>query len=270
MKKYFVFIILLAVLHAPYVHAAVPATTGIIPGQIWYSKDPLVEGDTALIYTAVWNGDTNPLQAKVEFYDKNVILGSRDITVPSNGLQDVSVSWKVTSGDHTISAKIISSSITNGSKKEIVTLERNITESDQTFVPVKVTAPLPTDVVKTDVSKVVSKVADSIPPEVTSSVSAFDTMRGTVAQTVAKSLTDTKAKLAQLTKQTLPIKKGTLASTVQTSKPTDSTEKPIAYVKIFFLSIVSFIFGHKIVFYGLIAFILFLVFRFLYRKIRNR
>jgi hypothetical protein len=53
-------------------------------------------------------------------------------------------------------------------------------------------------------------------------------------------------------------------------KPLDATEKPIAYIKLFLLSVVGFIFGSKIVFYGLCATIVFLILRFIYRKIRHR
>jgi hypothetical protein len=50
----------------------------------------------------------------------------------------------------------------------------------------------------------------------------------------------------------------------------DATQKPIAYIKLFLFSLFAFILGSKIIFYGLSILIIFLITRFIYRKIRNR
>jgi outer membrane protein assembly factor BamB len=139
MKKYFLclLIIISTTLSIP-VFAETQVNSGFIPGQIWYSKIDLVEGDTVNIHTAIWNGEKEILSAKVEFYDKNVILGSRDITLASLELKDVYVPWKITAGDHVISAKIISSQATVSGKKEKVDLDRVTTSNDRQFVSVLV------------------------------------------------------------------------------------------------------------------------------------
>lgn len=54
------------------------------------------------------------------------------------------------------------------------------------------------------------------------------------------------------------------------SSSTDSTEKPILYIKLFLFLFLGFVFGNQIVFYGLLALIVFIILRFLYRKIRRR
>src|ERR1035437_6296774 len=139
MKKYFLFslIILSTVLAVP-AYALDSVNSGFIPGQIWYSKATLVEGDTVNIHTAIWNGEKNPLLAKVEFYDKNVILGERDVTLAASELKDISIPWKITSGDHVISAKIISSLATVSGKSEKIVLDRTVTSNDRQFVSVVV------------------------------------------------------------------------------------------------------------------------------------
>ena len=43
--------------------------------------------------------------------------------------------------------------------------------------------------------------------------------------------------------------------------------KPFKYVELFFLSIFSFIFNNKILFYGLIVIIIFFIFRFIWKKL---
>jgi hypothetical protein len=91
-------------------------------------------------------------------------------------------------------------------------------------------------------------------------------MRLSIDQDVDTSKEKTKQEIDQLEGQGSITKEG--VNTGQ--KPLDATERPIAYIKLFLLSIVGFVFGSKLVFYGLSLLILFLVLRFIYRKIRHR
>jgi hypothetical protein len=247
-------------------YAETPSTSGFIPGSIWYSQEPLVQGDKVLIHTAVWNGDDQPLSARVEFYDKNVILGTRDVVVEKNSLKDVSISWQVTAGDHVISAKILSSTLTNGTKKEQIVLDRNTTTQDRRFVPVVVksvdgTPASSSDVVKSQVDKATSKIGEIVPDSLSSSFGSLDTFRDETYTQIVSQKEETKKYIEAKEK---------VSGTQTNSKPLDSTEKPIAYIKLFLLSIVGFIFGNTLVFYGIIAVIIFFLGRLLYRKIRNR
>jgi hypothetical protein len=242
----------------------------------------LVEGDTVNIYTAVWNGDDKPLVARVEFYDKNVILGTRDIEIPASSLKDVSVSWKVTAGDHSISAKIISSSVISGGKKQSVTLDWTTTQEDRTNVSVVIkksdgTEVKSVDLLKDQVEKAGSKLQDIIPESVTSNANSLDSLRISTYTQIKDNYTDTKKQIASFS--TTQVKSDTKTNTKsQTVNPEvsknaniiDATQKPLAYLKLFFFSILSFIFGYKIVFYGLLAFLVYIILRYFYRKIRNR
>ncbi len=60
------------------------------------------------------------------------------------------------------------------------------------------------------------------------------------------------------------------ANTTAESKPLDGVQQPIAYIKLFLLSIAGFIFGIAMVFYGIALFLVFLILRFFYRKIHNK
>jgi hypothetical protein len=65
MKKYFLFfLIILSVILAFPVYAETLVNSGFIPGQIWYSKAALVDGDTINIHTAIWNGEKDSISAK--------------------------------------------------------------------------------------------------------------------------------------------------------------------------------------------------------------
>lgn len=276
MRKYFIFllIILSTFLTLP-VYALTPVNSGFIPGQIWYSKETLIEGDTVNIHTAVWNGEPHSIAVNVEFYDKNVVLGSRDVVLAPLLLEDVYIPWKVTSGDHTISAKIISSTATISGKKEKVVLPRIVTANDKQFVSVVIKNNVgenvsETDIIKNKIGETTSGIANIVPDNVSTSLSdsfaVLDNFRNKTLAQVDTSKKETQKEIGKVLG----------ASTTTKENPTkinniqDATEKPIAYIKLFFLSILSFIFGSSFVFYALIVLILFFVIRWIYRKIRKR
>jgi hypothetical protein len=250
--------------------------SGFIPGQIWYSKDTLVEGDTVNIHTAVWNGDKNPLSAKVEFYDKNVILGSRDVTLVSLELKDVFIPWKITSGDHTISAKIISSLSTISGKKETVSLIRNATSVDKQFISVVVKnengVPVSnTDVLDNEINKTSSEISSFIPEQISVPISnsfAFvDSFRDKTSTQLNIAKDETQKEIDTLNNNGEKI---IIKNSIQKSSIEEATKKPITYIKLFLFTTLSFIFNNKIVFYGILILVTFFILRFIYRRISNR
>ena len=268
MKKYLSFLIIIFSFLLPLFY--INASTGFVPGQIWYSPETISEGDTVKIHTVVWNGDKSNLQAKVEFYDKNVILGTRDVTVLPEQLKEVNITWKVTSGDHTISAKIISSSMTTNGKKENIVLKNNKTEENKIFVPVTIKkadgeTATSSDVIKNEIDKAGSKIGDVIPDSVSTPVSIVlgkvDTFRDDTSSKINESKIKTQEEIKILDQN---------INANNEKDATSSTDKPIAYIKLFFLSILGLIFGNKIVFYGLSIIVAFFILRAIYRKIRHR
>jgi hypothetical protein len=269
MKKYFFILIISFFVFVPSVFAE--TQNGFILDQIWYSNNSLKEGDTVKIYTAVWNGEENPISVKVEFYDKNVILGTRDVVVPSQNLQEVSVSWKVTGGDHTISAKIIGATLNMSSgKKEIVVLSDNTTSTDNKFIPIIVKeengiTSTSKEVIKDQLGKVEEKINEILPESVSNTVRegtvSVEEFRDETLEKIILSEKETEEKIIQLKNQEISGEKDGLES---------ATEKPIAQVKLFFLKVLHFIFNNKLIFYVLIILAIFYIIRGIYRKIRNR
>jgi hypothetical protein len=273
MKKFFLFYFLIVTIFLFSSSLALADNnSGFIPGQIWYSKETLVEGDSVNIHTAVWNGEKDTISARVEFYDKNVILGSRDVTLSASELKDVSVMWKVTSGDHVISAKIISSTISN--KKEKVILSRNETSDDKKYVEIVVknnTGKVisDTNVLKDQVDKASSELNNIIPEQVSTSVSGglntLDNFREDTYKKVSDSKEETQKKLDSFKSNEK------IATEVVGGKTNieDATEKPITYIRLFLLSFLSFVLGNQIVFYAILVLVIFYLIRFVYRKIRR-
>lgn len=66
------------------------------------------------------------------------------------------------------------------------------------------------------------------------------------------------------------ISKSGKSNNITNKKVLDSTEKPIAYVKLFLLSIASFVFSSDVLFYVIFALVLFFILKLFYRKIRNK
>lgn len=65
----------------------------------------------------------------------------------------------------------------------------------------------------------------------------------------------------------LSVKKQSKSS--NTSKPLDGTELPIAYIKLFLLSITSFMFSAAFVFYTVFLLFVFIILKYLYRRIKH-
>jgi len=284
MKKYLIFFILIYLFSTLCVSAAETTSTGFIPGQIWYSKDTIIEGDTVNIYTAVWNNAASSLSAKVEFYDQNVILGTRDVVVGPQQLKEVSVSWKVTAGDHVISAKIISPSITVSGKKQTITVNNTLTETSRKFIPVVIKTingdpATSTDIIKNQIDKATSGIEGILPESVstplTKNLDVVSSFREDTYTSISKMKDETKQVIESLSakeeKVAIPSKdkNNTKVTTVTKMSTDDAVKKPIAYVKLFFLSILSFIFGSSIVFYVLLLLVIFLIIRWVYGRIRR-
>lgn len=288
MKKIFL-ILLFAFLFA----FSVDASTGFIPGQIWYSSEEFKEGKTINIYTVVWNGEEKTIDMKVDFYDSNTLLGTRDISISPNSTKQVSISWRITPGSHTIFAKITSSAI--GGSNTSVSLKNSETDRDSFFVPVTIVTSsgdevTSGDIIENQIDKASAKIIDSVPSSVSEPVlnifSSVEEFRENSSSKINEAKENSKknieifkqensnntenkeASLQDLNKKDGDVEKEENNNKLNLNK--DSVKKPLEYVKFFLFSFISFIFSNKIVFYLLIIFLIFLIARFIYRKIRKQ
>lgn len=243
------------------------SVTGFIPGQIWYSKEDIKEGESIKIYTALWNGSSNNITTSVSFYDNKVLIGSRNVSIEPSSLKDVYIIWKVTSGDHSISARIDSSAIVviDGKKRQI-TLDNTSTTSLNNFIPVliKKSDGSPNENVN-NIKDSFSSIENKLSVPVSKSFSGLEDFRVNINKNILKEKKDTNIYIDTLSKNKTENK-----NQGNEEKPLDSTRKPIAYVKLFFLSVLSFIFSSRFVFYGLLIIILYFVFKFIFNKIKQR
>ena len=237
---------------------------GFIPDNIWFSKDPPTEGDTVKIYTLVFNNGKNALFGTVEFYDKNVILGKKEFLSPAGGIKDVSVNWEVMAGDHTLSAKILNPNfILSDGKKKPAQLKQNDTGERLVFVPKKIFPSSTADGGKAGLTETISEKLD----EVGEAVSGFPVVKNIESIRINESerLVENKKNLQDnLTAEKNSPDKAELS---KGKKNEVSIQRPLKYVKLFFLKLFHFVFSHPVVFYGLLILIIFLILRFIWRRV---
>ncbi len=291
-KKVGIFLFLIFSIIPFYSIFAQSQNVGIIPANIWYSQDPFQEGDKIKIYTVVYNSDTRKLFGTVIFFDNNVYLGSKDFSVDGKSTTDVWIDWAATSGDHVIYAKIENAKfLISEGKYEETYLAENKTEESKRTVSKKILDELPNTIANkisestTAVSNVGNIIKDNTPVAITNAVNSttnsLENLRTNISTSLENKQSSIKKEIEALNTNTTnstsaqkTIKekttdkkqvdtKNTVASTTNNS----GVLKPLKYVELFFITIFSFIFKYKIVFYGLLAIILFLIIRYIWRLI---
>jgi t-SNARE complex subunit (syntaxin) len=276
-KIYTIFIFALVISFGQFAYAQ--PYTGFIDGSIWYSQTPKVEGESVDIHTAIWNGNDSEITVHVEFYDSNTLLGGRDIKIAKESLVDVHIPWKVTAGDHSISAKITkSSSIVAGSATS-TSITSNQTDSFKiTILKKSAVESGATEPIET----ITKKMSEALPAQVaipaTNVINKIDDFRSDTGDEIDSTISDVKDRITEISNKSAKpaTEKSTKASTnvkevkTETKNSLSGTEKPIAYVELFFLTIASYIFHQKILFYGIAIIIAFFVLKFFFKLILRR
>lgn len=289
LKNIFTFIFLLFFL-TPIGHIfAQTQNVGIIPANIWYSKDPFQEGDKIKIYTVVYNSDLRELSGTVIFFDNNIFLGKENFSIKGKSSNDVSIDWTVTVGDHIIFAKIENAKfLISTGKYEEVYLAGNKTEESKKTVTKKEVANISNNLTSS-VSNIGNTIKENTPAIVTktidSTTNSLESIRTNVGSSLSTQKDKVQAEIDQLNKDTSKTKeaditidnntsnkignveKGTMATSIKKELTGSNVLKPIKYVELFFLKVFSYIFANKILFYGLIVLIVFAIIRFIWRLI---
>jgi hypothetical protein len=258
MKKYFLFLFVLSfVCPFFFVHADVSNNLSFLPDEVWYSEENLKEGETVNIYTGIWNGTDNLINTKVEFFDKSTLLGSREISVESKKLKEVSVSWKVTAGEHSISAKIISPKSVIDGKNEDIKLKDSTTKNDRLNISVVIKDDKGKEVKATEAldnvgEKINGVLDEDVKEKISLSLGAVETYRLEKAEQVKEFEKEAEEKVEQI-------------------KSEDEQEGLTgAMIKMYFWKTIRFIFENKTVFYIVTVVLAFCVLRAIYRAFRHR
>ena len=270
-KKIYIILSLILFLLPIYNTRAQNPTAGFVPGNIWYSKDPFEEGDKIKIYTVLFNSDQREFSGTVVFFDKTVFLGKKDFTVGARTVKDVSIDWTVRAGDHLIFAKIENAKfLISAGKYEEVYLFGNQTEESKRAVSKKIipkTSPSE-NLMENSVNNILntgSKSVENIGKLVEEKTPAI------IAQPIIASidgLENFRESIGNSSKNNKEeIKKELQAVKSAQAENPSKLSKPFQYVKLFFLSLLSFVFNNKLIFYGLFLLIVFFILRYLWQLI---
>lgn len=248
---------------------------GFVENQIWFSNDPDTAGETTVISTLINNQDTKAVYGTVTFYDSNKSLGQKSATLEAHTSKVISISWKVTAGDHSIVAKFENTK--EGSDKgAATTVSHSSTEAYKFSVAAPIQEPpaektiaatltQPTATTADSGKSDASKTVDEVKGAAETTFTKFDNFREDTAGALSEKADEASA-------QVDAIKKGQLAGVSKTNEPKKESPSflgtPFAYVKMLFYQLAYFIFSHKVVFYSLIIVIIIMFFRFLIRASR--
>lgn len=278
MKKYLVLGVLVL---APFFVSAAPI--GFVKDSVWLSNDAPNEGDTVTISTLVVNGDQSTLTAKVQFYDSELLLSEKSVSVDKGDAKIVTTSWKVTAGSHALHAALKDATLVSTSgKKTSVTLSDAQSANQNLFVKTSTPTSL-TEQNKVDakVNEVASKVESVVPEAVKDTFASTGTSVEGLRETWELSLTDKqnqeKAKLAEMDKveqerlkaKADPDPANYVANNYVDSAGGNVLQKPFSYILIFLYSLFLFIVGNQFVFYGVIALVVFVIVRSIFRSFRK-
>ncbi len=282
----------------PFVHVSAQSLpgTGFVSAPIWYSPDPFYEGDSVRIYTFIFNGGKDTLKGTVEFYDGETLLTKKPFSLVGVSGADIYGSWKVTAGDHSISAKILSPKIyTSTGKESSVSVDHAVTSANKRVVAKKIVSAVSSaeqgtagpvadnyyDAVlkKLDAAEafIVKNTPDAVQKPIVAVADSSESVRLLADGLSTDGKVSAQSAIAELSKDTTPetiaMEQNKNSKTVQKSTaPKASTitmQKPFEYVKLYFWSLVHFIVSSAWLFYGLILAVLFFIVRAIVRKIRD-
>lgn len=243
------------------------AISGFVPKQIWYSKEKLIEGETVEVHTPVWNGENDPVSVKVDFYNHDTLLGMRELVIKPQELKDVFISWKVTAGENLISAKIVSSMVIVGEEKKNVSLRYTETDPDKLEIE-KEKKIIEKEKTETNNEESILISEGLLPENITTSINSnYDRVDDFRSRTSDKLIIQ--KDLAKDEVETIKKNKET-GSSFSATKTENVVKKPLAYLKLFGLSIISFIFQYKIIFYGIILAVVFYALRIIFRSFKHK
>ncbi|MEK7564049.1 MAG: hypothetical protein AAB510_00570 [Patescibacteria group bacterium] len=264
-KKFISVLFLIITIFPVYKTYAEVSNAGFVPESIWYSVDPFKEGYKIKIYTFLFNPDKRELSGSVSFFDKDNLLGKKNFTIPGNRAQDLSVDWVVTVGTHNIYAKIenakflVSKGVYEDANLSVTETKESVrivkkpviplTKGDATIKEEDVTSP---SVLVKDIGNTVEEHTPSfISNPLLKAIDFTEGMRTSVDVNISDKRDAVKEDLENIK---------------ETVKNDNIFLKPWKYVELFLLTLFYFIFDHKIVFYLILVFLLYLVLRSIWNR----
>jgi len=235
--------------------------SGFAPGNLWFSKEPSVPGETVKIYTLVWNGSKDDISGTASFFDNDKLISKQNFILAADGSSKIlSAPWTVLPGYHKIYAQITDSSGgPRGSKAITVSLQYTKTEEEEEFIGGSKETGGSTTTAKSYTEEKLDfarEYAEANLPE---------PVVGTVKY-VAQNIADTRGEVKGWSEKKAEELRRELSVSPEEGGKWMGVERPFKYVMMFLVSLVALISGNAWLFYGTLAAIIFFVFRFVKNK----
>lgn len=263
---------------------AFAAATGFITNPLWLTPEAPKEGEKATLSAAFRNADTGLLSGTVVFYDGDILLAKKPITISPNQIATVSTSFTTTAGSHSFKASMesVSRTDTSSGAVEPMVLPETTAKLPELSVSKKVglAAQAGTDAsgsgenaILKQVDKAEKTVLAVIPEPTKKAVagvtSSIDSWREEKVKTFEDGRTAAKQVIADQNKtklQTVNTIAGSKEVEVSDAKggPLDG---PWANIKLFFFSVLKYLFNTPLLFYFIAVILAYLILRILFRKI---
>ncbi|HRH31507.1 MAG TPA: hypothetical protein PK950_02470 [Candidatus Paceibacterota bacterium] len=254
------------------------ANAGFVDKSIWFSNEPDTAGETTNISTLINNQDAKAIYGVVGFYDNGKLIAQKPTTVEANASKVVTISWKVTSGSHSMVVKFEDTKYTSDkgtatgiAKSETSPYRFSVAAPAETTADSKTTGKTTTTDTKTglsgsEASDTVEKAAGDVKDAAEGAFAKFDNFRSSTGKVLGE-----KAEAAS--KEVAALKDNSDAGEKAGPAPANADsgsflQTPFAYLKMIFFKIAHFIFSSIYAFYGLIVLIIILFVRYLIRAPR--
>lgn len=233
---------------------------GFVPDSIWLSNDAPSHGEVIDIFVTVFNTENKNLEGDVLYYDGEVLLGEMPIIISPNSAKLVSFSWEATQGDRVIYAQF------NG---------KGLPSEETKKIRLRVKQPIVPEVSDEESKEPdgEEKVSDNLP-----SGSVEDFAKKAVESTVSlaedgfsktEEGRDSSLNFFERSKEATQDKKDALLSDKDKKANSEfsyNVKKVLLTALIWLLAVLVFISTYKILFYGVIIALLYL----LYKTIKRR
>lgn len=223
--------------------AAENNAAGFAPGSVWISKTSLMAGDTATLFTVLYNSSENVFSTDVTFTVDAVSVGTKKVSLDAGSSEIVSMLWTATTGSHQISARIENAGGVATSTAESVTV---------------VVAPPPPPSAVEEASRAAAKALPVVQESVKGVFAEAERIRERAANALAEAL--------QPATTTPRVKNGVVLGT--TTAQTQNTVPMGGGVGSFFaklwhgiLSVLLYIFQTKILFYLVALFVIYMFYK---------
>jgi hypothetical protein len=257
------------------------ASTGFVDSPLLLSPEAPKDGDQVTLSVLFHNGEKTVMTGTVLFYDNQTLLERKNVDIGPGEVTIASTTFSISSGIHKFSATMsdVGTEGSAGKSQSMVIpvatvtlpaqiITRNLKLSAQANGSSDGTSAAilsKVDAAQTAVLKVVPPAAKEA---VSSTATAIDTWRATTDTTLNKSR-DSASVSIQEGKRIDASNATRKAGSKPIVKPSTADNGPLTIVKYYFFSFLAFFFGTPVVFYFAGIVLVYLILRFIFRRIRG-